>query len=447
MRGPYNTAELRQALETEHRERLLELFDEAHPSNLAESLMELSPCLRSKAMELIPDALAGSILDELSPAVALELLRSVTPERVTDLLSMMSSDNIADMLEDVQEEYVNEILAAMHAGDAKQVKQLLGYDPATAGGIMTTDYMAFRSDLTVGELLERLPAAAHEVETIYYIYVINDTGRLVGVVSLRDIIQADARESLGTVMKTSIITVTDTEDQEKVAQTLQKYGLLAIPVVSSQGQLLGIVTFDDVVDVVQEEVTEDVLKLAGVSEEEVEMQSGSWLRARRRLPWLLIALFGELVSGKVISGFSHALEAVVALSFYIPVLMDMGGNVGTQSVAIMVRGLATNQLDSRYLLRYVLRETGIGVVVGSISGLLTAGVALLWQGSARIGLAVGVAMAITLTIAATMGIVVPLLLHRFGRDPAVASGPFVTTTLDIAGLFIYFTSASMILGL
>lgn len=234
-----------------------------------------------------------------------------------------------------------------------------------------------------------------------------------------------------------------------MAKLIQKYGLLALPVVDDDNVLLGIVTVDDAMIVVEEETTEDILKLAGSNvDESIDLgQVSIWARAKRRLPWILIAIAGEIVSGRVINDFSAALQTIVTLSLFIPVIMDMGGNVGTQSAAIMVRGLATGELESLSIAKNVLREAAVGIILGLLNGILVAAITYLWQGQVLLGLVVGIAMAFNLTLAAMLGTFFPLLWYKLGQDPAVASGPLVTTFLDILGLLVYFSTATWILGL
>jgi len=310
---------------------------------------------------------------------------------------------------------------------------------------MTTEYVAFFSELKIKDVMEKLPELAPAAETIYYIYVIDDKNTLVGVVSLRDLILADPDSTLKEIMSTDVKKVYVDTDQEEVVMLMDKYGFLGLPVVDNKDRLLGIVTVDDAMDVLTEETSEDIYKLAGHTEYDDTEKMTTWRRAYKRLPWLLVALFGEMISGKVIHRYSDALEAIVALAFFVPILMDMGGNVGTQSSAIMVRGIATGQINPYKILQNIAREGLVGIILGIICGAVVAIVATVWQGVPEIGLVVGISMALSLVIAAVMGSLTPLVLNRLGKDPAVASGPFVTTSLDIVGLFIYFSSATVIL--
>ena len=312
---------------------------------------------------------------------------------------------------------------------------------------MTTEYIAFSKNLKAKEALDKLADLALDAETIYYIFAVDSEGKLVGVISLRDLILAPEQTPIKDFMQTDVKKVNVLQDQEEVARLIKRYGFLALPVVDDDNVLLGIVTVDDAMMVVEEETTEDILKFSGSDFDEKNDigQVSPWARAKRRLPWILIAVVGEILSGRVINDFSAALQTIVALSFFIPVLMDMGGNVGTQSAAIIVRSLATGELKTLSIVKNVLREAAVGLILGIINGTLVIAITFVWQGEVLLGLVVGTAMTFNLTLAAMLGTFIPLLWHKLGHDPAVASGPLVTTILDILGLFVYFSTATWIL--
>ncbi|WP_286680588.1 magnesium transporter [Tepidanaerobacter sp. EBM-49] len=430
-------------------EKLKNELKNYHPVDIAELLDELLPeqCITLFGALEFDDAV--QVLEEIDTDKRYFILTNIDPDYASKLISEMSSDILADFLGELKNGERKKILSLMKEEDKKELKNLLAYDEDTAGGRMTTDYIAFPQHLKAKDVLDRLAEIAPDAETIYYLYVIDSQGKLVGVISLRDLILAPEDAPIKEFMKTDVKKINVSAPQEEAAQMIQKYGLLALPVVDDNDVLLGIVTVDDAMTVTEEETTEDILKFSGSDiDKTINFEEISpWSRAKRRLPWILVAIAGEIISGRVINNFSEALQTIVALSFFIPVLMDMGGNVGTQSAAIVIRGLATGTLTTASMIKNILREAVIGAILGLINGLVVAAVTYVWQGEILLGVTVGIAMAINLTIAAALGTFMPLFWHKMGRDPAVASGPFVTTLLDVLGLFIYFSTAAKILKL
>ncbi|WP_238473317.1 magnesium transporter [Desulforamulus profundi] len=334
----------------------------------------------------------------------------------------------------------------MEDAEAEDVRELLKYGKDTAGGIMTTEYVSLKEDITVARAIEHLREEGSEVETIYYVYSINENAELTGVISLRQLITAPPDARLEQVVTRRVVSANVWDDQEKVARMVAKYDIIAIPVVNDQNQLLGIITVDDVLDVLEEEATEDILKLANLDAEGQDLvETGPWQRASKRLPWLVGLLFGGLIAGNVIESFSGTLEKVTALAFFMTAMAGGPGNAATQSLALVVRGLATGEVDQRRLLKAILKEAQVGVIVGIVSGSVLALVAVLWQGQPTLGFVVGLALGINITISTILGSFFPVIIHRLGADPAVASGPFISTLMDVTSMFIYFGLATWLL--
>ncbi|MFY9499185.1 MAG: magnesium transporter [Tepidanaerobacteraceae bacterium] len=436
-------------LEDKNYEELYPILEQYHPVDIAQLMEELSENESINLFSALEFDTALQVLEEIDSRKKYLILTSVEYNYARKLIQEMSADEVADLLGDLKEEEKRQILSLLEETEQTDLIDLLSYERNTAGGRMTTEYIAFPKELKAKDALNRLAELAIDAETIYYVYVVDSQGRLVGVVSLRDLILAPEDTCIKDFMQTDVKKVNALQEQEEVAKLIQKYGLLALPVVDDDNVLLGIVTVDDAMIVVEEETTEDILKLAGSNvDESIDLgQVSIWARAKRRLPWILIAIAGEMVSGRVINDFSAALQTIVTLSLFIPVIMDMGGNVGTQSAAIMVRGLATGELESLSIAKNVLREAAVGIILGLLNGILVAAITYLWQGQVLLGLVVGIAMAFNLTLAAMLGTFFPLLWYKLGQDPAVASGPLVTTFLDILGLLVYFSTATWILGL
>lgn len=372
-----------------------------------------------------------------------KLLSKVKDDRkLSEILALMYDDDAVDFLGAMPVGKVKQILKLMQKEEASEIQRLLGYDEESAGGLMTTEYLAFYSDNTASRVLDKLRIIGPGAEMIYYIYVISRKKELRGVLSVRQLLAAQPDVKLEELMTENVIKVGIEVDQEEVAHLFSKYDLLALPVVNKRNQLMGIITVDDAIDVIEEEATEDIYKMAATS----DIPEGDLLAAfKKRIPWLLILLVGDLLSGSVIKNFEESLSMIVALAFFIPVLMDMGGNVGTQSLTVVVRGLATGELHFSNFWRHLWQEIKVGFLMAFILGLLLSLVAYFWQGNPSLGIIVGVSMFITLLTAVTAGTSIPFIMQFLGADPAVAAGPFITTLIDISGLFIYFTMATLLM--
>lgn len=427
-----------------------------HPSDLVDLVDELTDEQKKELFELLSDEEAALIIQEMEEFDRVSLLKLLTRHRASAILKEMAIDDATDLLGELPSEEATELLALIEE-EADEIRGLLKYPEDTAGGIMTTDFISLPEDIPVEEAIIRLREVAPEAETIYYVYVVDSQTKLSGVLSLRDLIAAQDGTLLKEIMYRNVISVPADMDQEEVARVVARYDLLAVPVVDDEQRLLGIITVDDILDVIEEEATEDIYRLAGTSEVEginILDASASGL-ARRRLPWLLICLLGGLLSGSVIGVFEETLQSIVILAVFIPVIMDMGGNVGTQSSTIFVRGLATGEISSRDIWKYFFREVKVGLTMGLANGAIIALAALFWKGipvlglphGLVLGLVVGLAMFFTITLAAIIGTLVPIIFNYYGIDPAISAGPFVTTIKDVTGLLIYFYTASIFLKL
>ncbi|OQY11706.1 MAG: magnesium transporter [Desulfobacteraceae bacterium 4572_19] len=362
----------------------------------------------------------------------------------------MPADDVAALVGMLSKEKSTLILEKMRAGDFEEVEELLAYQEDTAGGIMVPEFIALKQDSTAKEAIEILQKEHMNVEMVFYLYVVDEQGRLVGVSSLRQLVVVKPDTPLKDFMVTDIFSVKTDTDQEEVARTVARYDILAVPVVDELNKLVGIVTVDDVIDVIREEATEDILKMAGVGDEFIETQT--ILRSTRiRLPWLFASCIGGIGAFFIIGGFEATLERVSYLAAFIPVIMGMGGNIGTQSSTIVVRGLATARINKRDLGAVVFKELSIGIILGFFYGLLIGCVA---QVSYRneiiafnLAMSVGFAVFISMSVAALVGSIVPMLFARINVDPAVATGPFVTTSIDIVSVYFYFMIATTLIGL
>ncbi len=388
----------------------------------------------------------GIVLSEMDEDAYLNLVAEIPNDTLADIFEKMPSDDVADLIELLPDEVSNAILKKMHKADVEEVADLLSFADDTAGRIMTPDFIALREDITAKEAIASLQKEYSDVEMPFYLYVVDEYGNLVGVSSLRQLVVVPPGTPLKQFMTTDVFSVTTDTDQEEVAKLVARYDILAVPVVDENNRLVGIVTVDDVIDIFRNEATEDILKMAGVGEEYVETKS--ILKSTRiRLPWLFASCIGGIVAILIISRFEGVLRQVAYLAAFIPVIMGMGGNIGTQSSTIVVRGLATGRLNVRDIWDVVVKELCIGLILGSVYGLLIAAVAQVSYNTFMLAISVGLALMSSMAIAALVGSFVPMVMARLNIDPAVSTGPFVTTAIDIISVFFYFMLATTLLGL
>ena len=430
---------------------LNEYLDDVHPQDIAEIIEELDDKKIQRLFEVLPWEIAAKVLDEIDAETFLLIFKDFQEEQKINIISKMSTDDITDLLLQLPESEKEEIFSLLDQETLEDIKELMIYGEDTAGGIMTTEFVALSKDIDISRAIEYLRENAPEAETIYYTYVIDKWGKLVGVISLRELIIGKPETLIEEIMSSQVIYVNINDDQEEVARIVSKYDLLAVPVVDLQGKLRGIVTVDDVIDVIEEEATEDIYKFAGTSESESDFdeEDGFFERVfssvKARLPWLVITLFGGILSATILGKYEDTLNSYTAVAFFMPLLTGMGGNVGTQSSTLTVRGLATGNVDMKKAFKTIFQEMSIGASVGMICSLMVFVVAMVWMKEIRLGIVVGIAMLANMITAATIGTTVPMIFKKFGVDPAVASAPFISTTLDITGLTIYFTLTTTIL--
>lgn len=439
-------SEILECLHQNSLSKLRQCLRDLHAVDIADLLPTLPLPQRIKIMRMVDKDKASDILFKLDKEEVLLLLEGLGPKRTAEILGQMFTDDAADFLGELPEEQKDILLSLMEAADAEDIRELLNYDVDTAGGLMATEYVDVKQDITVAEAINILRKTAPDAETVYYVYVTNDREQLVGVISLRELIIADPSALIEDIMRTKVFSVNVRTDQEEVAKLMSKYDFLAVPVVNDNMQLLGIVTFDDVMDVMEEEATEDMMRLvANIEPEGQEIESSFWIRAGKRLPWLIGLLFGGLLAGNVIQNFSETLEHMTALAFFITALAGGPGNAASQSLTVVVRGLATGEVNRNKILAVVWKETQVGILIGIVCGLLLSVMAYVWQQSLILGLVVGLSLAISIVIATILGSLVPVIMNRIGVDPALASGPFIATLMDITSMVIYFGLATLLI--
>lgn len=388
---------------------------------------------RAEVISELDPGSAVTVFTELNRAEQLDILHELDQDDAADLMGLLPQDMAAYLLEEMSDE---------HSGG---VADLMSYPAETAGGIMTPQFLAFAEDTDAQTVISYLQEHAADAEMVFYVYVVDAAGALKGVLSLRDLLTVPPTARLGAIMHTPVIKAGVTMDQEAVARLTARYNLLAVPVVDADERLVGIITVDDVIDVIREEATEDMLKMSGTGGEgQYTLSIGPLHAFRMRMPWLLVNVAGGIAGAAVLASFSHTLEAVLTLAAFIPVSMALGGSLGLQSSTIVVRGLATGAIEPGDVRRVFLREVRVGALVGLVSGLLVGGVALLWR-DPWLGAVVGTALFAASCVAVVTGTLAPILFQRLHIDPAISSGPLVTSINDLTGLVIYLGLATLML--
>jgi len=419
-------------------------LERMHPADVAEYFEHYSVRDQTILLSAVDDELAADIISELDPEDSFSVLQGLGARRVVDILDTLAADEKVDILAQFPEDRMDELLGLMEAEEAQEAKELLQFDEESAGGLMTTELLYFSDTLTCAETLEKIREYQDELETANYIFITDSQKHLVGVVTLRQLIISAPDNRIGHIMERDVVTVGLEDDQEDVAAIVSKYDLLAVPVVDELRRLRGIVTVDDVIDVIEDEATEDMYRMVGLDEEE-EITDSALGSAVRRLPWLTFTLFGALCSGSILIWFHDTISQFTALLVFMPAIMGMGGNTGLQSSTIVVRGLATGEIDRSIVFQVAFREVRVGLILGIMVGVIVTCVCIAWQQHLIFGLVVGTAMLCQISVAVAEGMVIPLFLDRVGLDPAIAAGPIVTMISDINGLLIYFGIATLLL--
>ena len=429
-------------------DRARELLLGVHPADIADLLLELPDPESSALFQALEGRDRVESFEHLEPEQQEALLERLGHRIMVQVLDDMSSDDRADLFKHMPEQMRETWLPLLAQAERNDVKRLIEFPEGCAGSVMSTEYASVRPTMTVSQALEHLRRVAPKRETVYTVYVIDDERRLVGTISLLELITCPPGRLVEEVMRRDPLAVHADEDREDLARTVAKYDFLAIPVVDSEDRLLGIVTHDDVIDVLEAEHDEDLQLAAAIAPTEVPYtRSSMGLLFRKRIVWLLVLLIAGFLSSAVIAAFEASLEAVVALSFFIPVLIGSGGNTGSQSATLVIRALATHDLQLRSWLYVLAKELGVGLLLGAALGAAMFLWSFLWPEARHIAPVVGLTMVVLVLWANLIGGLMPLLLRKIGIDPAVASAPLITTLVDATGLLLYFTIAVLILGL
>jgi len=428
--------------------QLKDLLAEIHPADLAELLDELDPDLAVTVFAVLPDVTASEVLDETGSLVRRELVERVEDERLADLLEEMPMDDAVGILEDLPADTAERLLALMEPEEAEAAQKLLSYADESAGRLMTTEVAALRRQWTAAEALDYLRRLVEDdlTEMVHYLYVVDRDNRLIGVVPIRKLLMARAEETVESLMNREVISVRTMADQEELAELVSRYDFVAVPVVDNDFHLVGVVTVDDVLDVLEEEATEDIQRLGG-SEPLARpyFDASVWEVIGKRLVWLLPLFAASLVSDAILRRFDTLLASVIILTLFIPVISGTGGNSGSQTVATIIRALAIGEVRWSDLRRTWMREAIVGTVLGLVLGIGGFVRALIWGADTTVALVLALTLPLVVIWANTVATLVPMLAEKVGIDPAVVSAPMITTIVDASGVLIYLSIASYLL--
>jgi magnesium transporter len=423
---------------------IIEMLRTLKPVEIAELIEALDEESRGKLFLLLDVDTASEVISELSDDSRDDVLDNISDTELARIVEDMDSDDAVDLVGDLHDERAQRVLAAMDSRDSSEIRALLIYPEDTAGGIMQKEMISVAEEATINEIIDQIRQQAPDVDDIHNVFVVDHPGRLKGSVPLVHLILAKPDARISQIMDTDPVSVPVNMDQEEVARLFKKYDSVALPVVDKGNHLLGRITVDDIVDIIDEEATEDMFMLAGADE---DLLSSSILKnASTRVPWLFICWLGGVLNSFLIKGFESHLSQLIGLAAFMPIILGMGGNVGSQSVALIVRGIATGRVSTTDFFRIVVKQLGVGAILGCMYGVMLGVITLfIYPGNPRMSFVVGLSIFNSMTIAAFIGTILPIVFFKLGKDPAVASGPFVSTAMDLVGVVAYFSIAVLLI--
>ncbi|MCL2856004.1 MAG: magnesium transporter [Defluviitaleaceae bacterium] len=448
-------------IENKDMDNLKTLLANAEEMEILQAFHDLPAEEQVIAFRLLSKDKALAVFEDLDTDEQQNLIRSFTDEHVIEFVNEMAPDDRVRLLDEMPATVAKKLINSISTEEREATNVIMGYKRETAGRIMTTEFITLRKDMTVEQALDKVGRQAEEKETIYTLFVTDEAKKLEGILTLKDLLIAkgisgnsDGNTLVGDIMSKNAISVSTDADQEEVAHLLQTLDLLAIPVVDKEGRIVGIVTIDDAVDILEDEATEDIFNQAGMldvqgkeaSLSETMVRGNLWSIWKVRVPFLFITLGAGFFGGFIIEGFEDVLSTIVGVAFFIPLIMDMGGNVGTQSSTVFARGIVLGHIDTKRFFRFVMKESFVGLSMGTIFGAISGLVAAFWQGDAMLGIAVGASVAFTMTLASSLGFLVPFLLVKLKLDQAAGSAPLITSVKDVVGLLVYFLFVSVFMN-
>ena len=439
----------RRLLRRQAKTNLIKLTRKTHPADLATVYRHFTDEEQIEIFTLMNEnEHTAEFLSELDDALVNDLLANESLERIASIIEKAPTNDQSGILNVLEEEKAQSVIELLNAEEQEGIAEIMGYPEDSAGALMNTEVFTLNEGITAGEAIKTLQDQ-EEAEMVFYLYITDNDDRLVGVISLRALTTTPSTTTLKDMMIKNVHSVRPETDQEEVARVVAQYNYLAVPVIDPDSHLLGIVTVDDVVDVIREEATEDFLQMAGAGKDREILLKSSWENAKTRLPWLFASWVGGVIAAYLIGVFENMLENIIALAAFIPVILGMGGNIATQSSTIIVRGMATGRVNIGGEIKLILKEMQVGLLLGILYGILLGVFAKIIFVNAHeyLGVVVGLSICVSMIVAATVGTIIPLILRKLDIDPAVATGPFVTTSIDILGVLFYFLIAGLFLSM
>lgn len=446
---PHNTAELTpdfwlELVETVGEKDLLVELQRHFPADIVKLLEQIPFDFQKHIFQILTDEIVSDVIVDLEEVLQLRLFNELSPERQIAITRSLSSDDAADLIALLDSGSSRAVLAGISSRQRDHVLELMQYDEESAGGIMDKEAITAPAENTIGEIVNLLKLSTWQREDIYHIYLLDTLGKLLGSISLKSLILYDAHVPATDVMIRDMVTIDVKMDREEVAELFRRYDITDAPVVNESNILVGRITHDDILDVLVEEAEEDIARISGQAEIDPGERS-LWRNLKSRLPWLLLGLLGGLIAAVVIKSYQDEISRISSIVFFLPLVAAMGGNAGIQTSSIMVRGFATGEISNYGMIARIFRELGVALLTGFVSSLGALTLSWWWQGDVNLALALSLSLYAIIVIAAIIGVIVPFVLKKFGFDPALATGPFITTTNDIIGLMIYLTVATLIL--
>ncbi len=437
--------EIRELIASRKKRTIRKVISYFEPADIAETWPELTPEERLTLFNSLDTKFAADIFEFLDDKFKLELLKVLSPEKKKAILNEMSPDDRTDFFALLPKEEVEDLIPLLEEGEQVKARELLAYKKNTAGGLMTTDYITVPENITIGQVLKIVRTKAKDIDFIQNIYVVDKVNRLKGIIPLKDLLTTSPNRKVDRVMNKHFVSVNLDMDQEEVSKVFEKYDEVSLPVLDTLGRMKGVITADDVLDVIEEEATEDIFRFGASEAPEQYMSASAFSIAKKRVIWLIILSLAGFISGTILEYYSFLFSNLVTLSFFIPILMNTSGSAGTQAATFVVRGLATGEIKLADLWRVVRKEFLIGILTGIIAGFITALRAFILQGDIMLGFTVAVAMIVAIVIATSLGGILPIVFKKLGVDPALMSGPLITTILDSTTLLIYFNITMILL--
>jgi len=437
--------EIKELIASKKKRALRKIASYFDPADIAEVWVELTLNEKLIFFSALDTKFAADVFEFLKDEQMLELLNNLTLKRKREILNEMSPDDRTDLFEVLPDEEVEKLIPLLEENEQIRTRELLAYKENTAGGLMTTDFINVSENIKIGQVLRELRSKAKDIDFIQNIYVVDNVNRLKGIIPLKELLTTSPQKKVENMMDTHFISVNLEMDQEEVARIFEKYDEPSVPVVDKLNRMKGVITVDDVIDVIEEEASEDIYHFGAAAVTDEYLSANPLIVAKKRVIWLIILALAGFISGTVLEHYSFLLSSIVTLSFFIPILMNTSGSAGTQAATMVVRGLATGEIKLNDIWRVIRKEFLIGILMGITAGAITALRAVILQGDIMLGVAVAIAMIVAIIIATSLGGILPIVFKKLGVDPALMSGPLIATILDTTTLLIYFNVTILLL--